>query len=126
MSGNKKVFLIDDEKDFTELTGTLLGFHGFQVETNNNPIEGLEKLKKTPFDAVVIDIMMPQMSGLKVMETLRGLDAYAKAPLFALSAKKLSDAERKFLLTSGIHFIQKPFEPRRLVDLIREALAGKE
>ncbi|MFH1724251.1 MAG: response regulator [Elusimicrobiota bacterium] len=122
MGDAKKICLIDDEKDFTELTGTLLGFHGFQVEAINNPVVGLERLKQASFDVVVVDIMMPQMNGLDLMEKLRAEEAYAKTPIFALSAKKLSDEERKFLLTNDIHFVQKPFTPRRLVDLIRETL----
>ena len=73
MGGGKRICLIDDEKDFTELTGTLLGFNGFDVVTVNNPIEGLELVQKDSFDAVVIDIMMPQMNGLEVMEKLRNL-----------------------------------------------------
>ena len=124
MATEKKIALIDDEKDFTELTGSLLGFHGFQVVTFNNPVEGLERLKKESFDAVVADIMMPQMNGLELLEKLRKTKAYAKTPLFALSAKKLTDKDRKFLLVNDIHFVQKPFEPRRLVEMIRGVLAG--
>lgn len=117
---NKRICLIDDEADFTELTGTLLGFHGYDVSTFNNPVEGLAEAAKSSFDALVVDIMMPELDGLSVMRALRG-GAYPSAPLFALSAKRLSDDERKFLLENKIHYVQKPFEPRRLVDLIGKA-----
>ena len=122
MTEPKRICLIDDEHDFTELTGTLLGFQGYAVTTFNDSREGLAAVQKGDFDVVVVDIMMPHMDGLTVMRTLRET-GHDKTPLFALSAKRLSDEERKFLLTSGIHFVQKPFEPRRLVELIREALA---
>lgn len=118
----KRICLIDDERDFTELAGTLLGFQGYTVVTYNDSKEGLAAVRNANFDAVVVDIMMPQMDGLTVMRALRQ-SGHEKAPLFALSAKRLSDEERKFLLTNDIHFVQKPFEPRRLVELIREALA---
>ena len=119
----KRICLIDDEADFTELTGTLLGFHGYDVSTYNNPVEGLQEATKTSFDALVVDIMMPELDGLSIMRTLRE-GAYPSTPLFALSAKRLSDDERKFLLEKKIHYVQKPFEPRRLVDLIAKALVS--
>jgi DNA-binding response OmpR family regulator len=119
----KRICLIDDEADFTELTGTLLGFHGYDVATYNNPIEGLAEASKSSYDALVVDIMMPELDGLSVMRALRG-GAYPDVPIFALSAKRLSDDERKFLLENKIHYVQKPFEPRRLVDLIAKAFSS--
>lgn len=122
MSG-KRICLIDDEHDFTELTSTLLGFHGYQVTTYNDPVSGLDEASKAAFDALVVDIMMPELDGLSVMKALRA-GAYKETPLFALSAKRLSDEERKFLLENKIHYVQKPFEPRRLVDLIGKAFSS--
>ncbi|MBI5596583.1 MAG: response regulator transcription factor [Elusimicrobia bacterium] len=122
MAEAKRICLIDDERDFTELAGTLLGFQGYAVTTYNDSQEGLAAVQGASFDAVVVDIMMPKMDGISVMRSLRQT-GHEKGPLFALSAKRLSDEERKFLLTNNIHFVQKPFEPRRLVELIREALA---
>ena len=119
----KRICLIDDEPDFTDITGTLLEFQGYEVKTYNDPREGLDAVNAGSFDAVVIDIMMPHMDGLTLMRSLRS-GAYGKSPLFALSAKRLSDEERKFLLTNEIHFVPKPFEPRRLVELIGKALGA--
>jgi two-component system chemotaxis response regulator CheY len=119
-----KICLIDDERDMTELTGSLLKFSGFDVETLNDPVEGLARLKANPFDAVVVDIMMPELDGLTLMKELRQAESYKTTPIFALSAKKLKDDERKFMLDADIHFVQKPFEPRRLVTLIKETLGA--
>lgn len=124
MADETRVVLIDDEQDFTELTGTLLSFHGYQVETINDAPEAMKRLENETYDVVVIDIMMPEIDGLTLMRKLRKSEAYSETPMVALSAKKLSDEERKFLLTNDIHFMQKPFESRRLVDLIGETLAG--
>ncbi|MDE2290765.1 MAG: response regulator transcription factor [Elusimicrobia bacterium] len=116
----KRVCLIDDERDFTDLTGTLLSFHGYDVKSYNDPNEGLEAVKKGSYDVVVVDIMMPLLDGLTLMRELRE-GKHHNSALFALSAKKLSDEERKFLLANDIHFVPKPFEPRRLVELIKKA-----
>ncbi|MBI3299691.1 MAG: response regulator [Elusimicrobia bacterium] len=118
----KRICLIDDEEDFTDITGTLLQFQGYEVKTFNDPRDGLNAVNAGGFDAVVVDIMMPHMDGLSLMRTLRA-GTYGKNPMFALSAKRLSDEDRKFLLTHDIHFVPKPFEPRRLVELIGKALS---
>jgi len=124
MADKKTVCLIDDEKDFTELTSALLGFQGYETRAVNDPTLGLSMIKSMPFDALVIDIMMPEMDGFSLIEAVRDLEDYAACPIFALSAKKLSPDERKFLLTKNVHFVEKPFEPRRLVELLREAFAS--
>lgn len=114
----KKVLLIDDEKDFTELTSTLLHFNNLGVETVNHP-KGLdEALAKGPYDVIVTDLMMPEIDGFQIVERLRGMEEYASKPIIVLSAKTLTDAERKLLLQRQVHFVGKPFEPHALVEQI--------
>ena len=118
----KKIFLIDDEHDFTELTRALFEFQGFEVEAVNDPLEGFERLQATLFDAIVVDIMMPEMDGLTLVSKVRKINKYKKTPLFILSAKKLESDERKQLLNQNVHFIAKPFEPQRLVEIVADSL----
>ena len=119
----KRVLLIDDEKDMTELVSAVLRLNGFEVEACNEPARGLERLRAEKFDAVTVDLMMPGVDGFSLIKEIRGLMSHSSAPIFVISAKTLVDDERKFLLTSKIHFIQKPFSPRRLVQLIKDSLA---
>ncbi len=118
----KKICLIDDEKDCTELLGSILNFNGFEAEMINNPIAGFERCKEASFDAVVVDLMMPGMDGMTLIKGLRGIKAYEDTPIFVLTCKQLNDDERSFLLNQKVHFVAKPFDPRRLVDQIRQAL----
>lgn len=118
----KRICLIDDEKDFTELLGSLLEFNGFEVEKINDSAEALPRLEQGGFDAVVADMMMPGMDGLTLIKKLRGGRTHALTPIFVLTCKQLTDEERTELLTQRAHFVAKPFEPRRLVELIRQAL----
>lgn len=118
----QKILLIDDEVDFTELAGTLLGFHGFDVETLNNPKLVLEKIDHVSFDFIVTDLMMPDMNGFELIQRLRIHPRYEKIPLIVLSAKTLTDEERKFLLQNDVSYFMKPFDPQGLVDNIRKRL----
>jgi CheY-like chemotaxis protein len=118
----KKVLLIDDEPDMTELASAVLRLNGFEVEAVNEPAAGLARLREQAFDVVTVDLMMPQVKGLVLVDQIRALPGYAATPLFAISAKHLSDDERKLLLLRRVHFVQKPFSPRQLVQLIRDSL----
>lgn len=121
---DKKIMLIDDEKDFTELTSTLFGFHGLQVDTFNEPADVDAAAQKTHYDLIVTDLMLPEINGFEIIAKLRRSDDYRDTPMIALSAKVLLDEERKFLLQNKVHFITKPFEPHALVDQVSHMLNG--
>jgi len=118
----RSVLLIDDESDFTELAGTLLGFHGFDVETLNDSLQVEKRISDKKFDIIVTDLMMPDLDGFHLIQKVRAMSAYATVPFIALSAKTLSDKERKILLQNKVHFMMKPFEPQGLVEQIHQLL----
>lgn len=115
----KKILMIDDERDFTELAATLLRFHNFEVDAYNESLNVDKHLMAKQYDLIVTDLMMPDVDGFKVIENIRAIPNYAKVPVIVLSAKVLTDAERKFLMQQEAHFVMKPFEPQELVDKIR-------
>ena len=116
---SKKILLIDDEVDFTELSGTLLRFHDFDVDTFNESLNVDNHLKEKQYDLIVTDLMMPGVDGFTVLKNIRNLPNYDKCPVIVLSAKILTDEERKFLMQQEAHFMMKPFEPQELVEKIR-------
>ena len=117
-----KILLVDDEKDFTELAGTLLDFHSLSVDTINDPLEVEKAVASKSYDLVVTDLMMPGINGFQLVENLRKNPDYATAPIIVLTAKPLNDEERKHLLQHDVHFMMKPFEPLGLIDQIRRLL----
>jgi len=120
----KRVLLIDDEKALTELASAYLSLQGFEVEACNDPTKTVEILTKRPCDALVIDLMMFPIDGLTVVRKLRALPEWAGLTVFVVSAKKVSDMERKEMLSLRVHYMPKPFLPGELVDAIRGQLAG--
>jgi CheY-like chemotaxis protein len=116
----KKFLIIDDEKDMTELTSAVLSLSGYSCEIFNDPVQGLARLGRGGIDGLVVDLMMPQMTGQALIEELRRQPSLAALPVFVLSAKNLTADERKRLLALGVHFIPKPFSTRRLSELVRQ------
>lgn len=86
----KKILLVDDEPDFVELIRHRLRINGYEVTAAPNGKEALEMLKKEKFDAVLLDIIMPQMDGLTTLKMIRRRDK--DLPVFMLTA--YSDEER--------------------------------
>lgn len=119
----KHILIVDDEKDFTEIISTLLDFHDFKADTVNDSREVLPMLQKTPFDLIVTDLMMPGMDGFQLVAQLRDDPHYKSIPIIVLSAKSLTDEERKKLMLNNVTFLTKPFEPQGLVEKITQMLS---
>ncbi|MBI2083803.1 MAG: response regulator [Deltaproteobacteria bacterium] len=118
----KKVLLIDDEQDLTELLKTLLEFHDLDADTCNDSRQVEQAFLSAQYNLVVTDLMMPEIDGFQLIQKIREKENYRTVPIIALSAKTLTDEERKFLLRNNIHFSIKPFEPQDLVEQISQLL----
>ncbi|MFH2202681.1 MAG: response regulator [Elusimicrobiota bacterium] len=117
----KRIFVLDDEPDMTMLVEHMLSYKGFEVTTSNNPAQAVEQLNSEDYATIVIDLMMPGLDGFGVISKLRGNPRHQTTPIIVLSAKRLSDTERKSILTSKVRFIPKPISPSRLVQVVRES-----
>jgi CheY-like chemotaxis protein len=80
----RKILVVDDEVDFVELMTMRLEANGYEVITANNGKDALDRAKKDRPDAVLLDIMMPEMDGLSVLKQIRAQDA--RLPVFILTA----------------------------------------
>lgn len=90
MENKKKILLVDDEPDFVELIRHRLQINGYCVTAASNGKEALEALQKESFDAVLLDIVMPQMDGITTLKLIRRSDK--DLPVFMLTAH--SEEER--------------------------------
>lgn len=119
----KRILIVDDEKDFTEIISTLLDFHDFHADTINNPSEVMPMLQNAPYDLIVTDLMMPGLNGFELVEKLHADPLTQSIPVIVLSAKMLTDEERKRLMLNNVTFLTKPFEPQGLVEKISQMLS---
>ena len=86
----RKILLVDDEVDFVELMTMRLEANGYEVITANNGKDALDRAKKDKPDAILLDIMMPEMDGLMVLKNIRSEDT--RIPIFITTA--FSNEER--------------------------------
>ena len=86
MSEKKRILIVDDEPDFSMIVQTYLEKEGFATELAYNGVEGFEKIKANPPDAIVLDVMMPEMDGYELCSLLKNDSAYANIPIVLLTA----------------------------------------
>ena len=114
-----RILLIEDDARLAEMVSEYLGQAGFRVAAAGSGNEGLQRLAREPFDALVLDLTLPDMDGLEVCRQLR---ARADTPVLMLTAR--GDAmDRVVGLELGADdYLPKPFEPRELLARLRAIL----
>jgi DNA-binding response OmpR family regulator len=116
------ILVVDDEADVVDLVRYHLNRAGFDVDVASSGMAALHTARQRRPDAIVLDIMLPQMSGTEVLQKLKLEIDTATIPVLMLTAKGLL-SERIAGLELGVDdYITKPFSPRELVLRVRNVL----
>ena len=111
-----RILVIDDDKELCELLTDYLVPEGFEVEAVHDSDKGIERALSGEHDFVVLDVMLPGVSGFEVLRTLRRTST---VPILMLTARG-EDVDRIVGLEMGADdYLPKPFNPRELVARIR-------
>ena len=110
----KKILVIDDEPDLRELVRVNLDQAGYSVETASSGREALHALRRSAPDLVVLDLMLPDISGTELCRKIRSDSALADIPVIMLTAKA-AEVDRVVGFELGADdYVTKPFSPREL------------
>lgn len=123
----KKLLLVDDDFDFCEATKLLLESKAYKVSLAHDGKEGLEKVRSEDIDLVILDVMMPEMSGYDVCVVMKADPKLSSIPVILLTAVsqemfKTSFTKEMGLMTEADDYIAKPVEPEELVKRIEALL----
>lgn len=109
---SKHILVIDDEQDIRDVVQVSLEeFAGWQVETASSGEEGLRKVKTGKWDAILLDVSMPDLDGFSVFEQLQANSATRTIPVVLLTAKVLPSDRRRFAEIGVTGVIVKPLNP---------------
>ena len=118
--------IIEDETDVADLLTLNLRKAGFRTATAGDGASGLQKARDDRPDSIILDLMLPKMSGLEVCRILKGDTATAHTPILMLTAKA-EEIDRIVGLEFGADdYVTKPFSPREVVLRIRAILRRGE
>jgi CheY-like chemotaxis protein len=131
----KKILIIDDDPDVVLFLSTMLKDHGYGTVTAHNGQEGLEKAKAELPDLILLDLMMPQKSGISLLSDMKKDADLKKIPVImvtGVSGETGIDLESFFQRSStagendGVMrpqgLIEKPVDPEKLLRLVKKAL----
>ncbi|MDD4182667.1 MAG: response regulator [Candidatus Omnitrophica bacterium] len=122
----KKVLIIDDEESFCKLVKMNLELdESFKVETATDGKKGLELAKRFKPDVIILDIMMPKMSGFEVLEKIKKDPQTITIPVVMLSAKEDMDFQVKAAQLYDELYLIKPIDAPTLKAKIEEVLARR-
>ncbi len=121
----KKVLVVDDDlRNIFALT-SVLEQHGLQVLHAENGRDGIEILRATPgIDAVLMDIMMPEMDGYETTRAVRQLAEFRSLPIIALTAKAMKGDREKCLQAGASDYVPKPVDLEQLFSVLRVWISG--
>lgn len=118
----KKILVVDDEKSVCTLIDSALSSAGYEVFTAYSGEKALKKLREISPDLIVLDIMMPKMSGFEVCKKIRKDPLYQKTPILMLTVKDSKDDKTEGFDSGANEYIVKPFNVKALVSRIKIAL----
>jgi two-component system, OmpR family, alkaline phosphatase synthesis response regulator PhoP len=118
----QKILVIEDEGDIRELLRYNLAQEGFAVEEAADGAEGLDRIGRRVPDLVVLDLMLPRMSGLELCRRVRSTAETARLPILVVTAKS-AEVDRVLGLEMGADdYVIKPFSPREVVARVKALL----
>ncbi len=118
-----RILLIEDDIRLAEMVSEYLGEAGFRVAVAAAGRAGLERLTREPYDALVLDLMLPDMDGLEVCRQLR---AKSDIPVLMLTARGEAMDRVVGLEIGADDYLAKPFEPRELLARLRAILRRRQ
>jgi DNA-binding response OmpR family regulator len=117
------VLLVEDDPVILRLLEVNFDLEGYSVLLARDGQEGIDQARASKPDLVISDIMMPNVSGLELVEALKTDPTTASIPIILLSAKAQSGDVKAGLDAGADDYVTKPFEPLELVDRVQALLA---
>ena len=126
VTSHSRILIIEDDKDIVELVRYNFEKEGFQMVACGDGASGLAQIKKSPPDLLVLDLMLPKLSGLEICKEIRRDDRLNRLPILMLTARG-DEADRVIGLELGADdYVTKPFSPRELVARVKALLRRLE
>ena len=114
-----KILLVDDEKMIIEVLEAYLVREGYKIETADNGIDALKKARTENPDLIILDLMLPDISGEEVCRLVR---KESEVPILMLTAKSGEDDKINGIVMGADDYVTKPFSPREVVVRVQAIL----
>ncbi len=115
-----KILIVDDEEHIREVVSEYCRISGYDTEEASDGLEAIEMIRKTHYDCVILDIMMPRLDGYTACREIKKID---RVPVIMLSARQ-EEYDKLLGFEVGVDdYVVKPFSPRELMARVKVVLA---
>ncbi len=101
------ILIVEDDKEINKILTEFMVDKGYQAECAYDGMEAMEKIKKNSYDLILLDLMLPMLSGERIIKETREI---SQVPIIVISAKSAMEARLEVLKTGADDFILKPFD----------------
>lgn len=122
MSGMAKILVVDDDPDCVELLSIHLLRQGHQVVGAKDGPDALERASWERPDAILLDLRLPAVDGIRVIEILRGNELTVRTPIVLMSAADREWATRRLPSDDLLRFVEKPLDFVKLDSILKELI----
>jgi len=119
-----KVLLVDDEKDFTEVLSERMEARGFRVEIADSGPVAINKVKEKSYDAIILDMAMPEMDGIDVLKIL--LKENSDLQIIFLTGHATLEKGIEAVKLGAVDFMEKPVDIDKLLEKVNEAKTKRD
>ncbi|MCK0119499.1 MAG: response regulator [Yoonia sp.] len=118
----RRVLLIEDEPNIIEAISFILSRDGWTVHTHEDGETAMDKVRATPPDLIILDVMLPGRSGFDILRDIRAEPDFENLPVMMLTARgQVKDRELALRLGAN-HFMTKPFSNQDVKDYVRKLM----
>lgn len=119
------ILIVDDDPAVRSFVGALLSRHGYFIEAARDGEEALEHLRQRPWDAMILDLLMPRMNGFEVLAHIKALDPDTLRGVIVLTGA--GEQTLRYFDSSAIHaLLRKPVSKSDLLDAVRRCAGVSE
>ena len=119
----QRILVVDDEVSVTELFSMMLEMEGYRVRVVHDVQSAKNALEEEPADLLLVDIMMPEASGLELCRYVRAEPYLASTPIIVISARSQLDEVHEGLAAGADTYLLKPVSKNELIEAVQQALA---
>jgi len=119
---SKTILAVDDSGSLRQMVAFSLTAAGYKVVQAVDGQDGLNKAKDQVVDLVLTDQNMPVMDGLTLIKNLRVLSTYQKVPILMLTTESSDEMKAKGKAAGANGWLVKPFDPKRLIDVVQKVI----
>jgi DNA-binding NtrC family response regulator len=120
MSDEPKILVVDDHENICDSVSKILSRKGYQVDCTTSAEDAITKIKQTKYKLVIVDVMMPKVSGIDLLKTIR--KEYNECNVIMITGYPSIESAVEAARSGANDYVPKPFTPDELIDVVKKTL----